>query len=147
MNKYLSFLFLIGVLATISFAQSIQVGYINAGLGVAIEENIDFLYLSTGISGNSVAISLNQGVGFGFEYKSSSNFLFFTQGGVVGSLLLANQVNANAILLSGVARVGISTHNFKVFGGLFKELIAFNTSHEIIWPSQMIPEVGIGYQW
>lgn len=147
MNKYLSFLLLIGALAIISFAQSIQVGYINAGFGAAMEENIGFLYLSTGISNTRAAISLNQGAGFSFEYKPSSNFSFFTQGGMIGSLLLANQVDANAILLSGVVKVGISVYNFKIFGGLFKELMALNKSHEIIWPSKTVPEVGVGYQW
>lgn len=134
-----------GILSTLSFAQSIQVGYINAGVGVEAKEDVGFFYLSTGISGNNAAVSLNQGVGTNFEYKLFPNFSFFGEGGMIGSLLFSNQ--ANAILLSGVARVGISAYNFKIFGGLFKELVAFNISHEVIWPSQMVPEVGIGYQW
>lgn len=147
LNKYLSFLLLIATLATISFAQSVQVGCINAGIGAEVKEEVGFFYLSTGISGNGAAISLNQGAGLNIEYKLFPNFFLFGEGGMIGSLLFANQVDANAILLSGAVRVGFSAYNFKVFGGLFKELLAFNTSHEIIWPSQMTPEVGIGYQW
>ncbi len=138
-----------GILETVSLAQSIQVGYVSAGIGAEVKEDVGFFYLSTGISGNSAAISLNQGAGLNFEYKLFPNFFLFGEGGMISSLLFANKVGANAILFSDVVRIGFSVYTFKVFAGLFKEVLAINASRVVVWPSQSewAPELGIGYQW
>ncbi len=139
-------LFLLISFGTITFSQSIWGGYINAGIGIEFTENFGSMYLSSGFSINSAAVSLNQGIGLSFDY-SASKFTLFLRGGALASILFANSTNANAILLSGDGRVGIRFHDFGVFIGIMKMLVFFNDTSNHIPNGRLIPEFGMGYVW
>ena len=137
---------LLMLFGSIAFSQSIWGGYMNAGIGAEFAEKFGDMYLSSGFSVNSAAISLNQGIGLSFECDISQLTLFL-RSGVIASMLFNNFTHANAVLLSGDGRIGIRFHGFGVFVGIMRMFIFFNDTSNHSPNNELIPEFGMGYVW
>ncbi len=144
MRKALFFLFLIGLTSTF-WAYGIWIGQISGGYGIeAVESVVPPLYLSTGVSINSAALSLDQTVGLDLEGRISK-FTPFFRGGLIGTLLFAS--NSNAMTVSADARLGLKYDGYGFFAGVAYEFLAINDVSQAIWPSEWFPEFGVGYEW
>lgn len=138
--------FLLILLGISVFSQTLWIGYMNAGMGTEFTEKIESVYLSSGLSMNNAAISLNQGIGLNFV-RTVKQIMLSLRIGVSASILFARTTDANAILLFGDGRIAIRYHHLGAFVGLTRMLVFLNATPNHIPNGGLFPEFGVGYTW